>query len=1109
MLHVIYGRAGSGKTQYVRELLAGRCESGEGNLLLLTPEQYSFESERAMLRRLGPRKAQGVQVLSFTRLADTVFRQVGGMAGRRLDDGGRTILMSLALEEMADTLTLFRPQAKSGEMIQLLLQSSAELKMSAISPEALRQAALGSGEETLRKKAADIAGVLSAYDALVAQSYLDPLDDLTRLGNCLREHRFFTGYTVAVDSFKSFTAQELEVLRCILRQAEEVYVTLCADGPGSLDMVENGMFATVCRTAAQLSRMAREEGVKIAPPVHLTQGHRFTVPALEEVEAQLFRREEKSPEGDSSGVTLVQARHIYEEAEYVASRIRRLVMEEGYRWREIAVILRRQEPWKGALDAALRRWEVPCFLDYPRSVEAEPIMRFVLEAFGVVNHSFRSDEIFSLLKTGLSGLSPQESALLENYVFLWKITGKKWLAEWTENPEGFVEKSTPEQAALLEQLNNLRCRVTEPLERFSRSLQNADGQEAAQAVYRLLTDFGVEETLPALCRNLRESGQGEAADRQLRLWDVLMNILDQTAMVLKGRRLDPERYAQLLRLVMQAGEISNIPQQVDEITIGTADRMRPAEPKVVFLLGAVLGEFPLTPTPGGVFSEEERRALVELGLPLSGSLEEQALEEQFLAYQAASSPSEKLFVCWHTASGEEACSPSEIVEEIKEIFPHIKIEAASAMPPEQEAGAAQAAFSLLARKWNSGDPVSGALRTLLSERPEYAGRMQALRRAADQSPMAFQNAENAQALFSGRNLSATQIETYHLCRFQYFCRYGMNAKERRPAELGAIEYGSLMHFLLERVFRKYKGAEVAAFSQTELSQLVLGLIDEYAQSCMGGAENRSARFRFQLRRLADSACIVIRHIGEELAQSRFAPSYFELELQNGTQFPPLRIPTEQGTVTIGGKIDRVDLAQLHGETYVRIVDYKTGVKEFKLTDVLYGMNLQMLIYLAAIIESGTLQGAGFLYMPADRPLVSADRRTSEKKIHQEAEKKLKMNGMVLDDPEVITAMEKDGKGKYIPVALKDGSPAKKDYVLSEKQLEQVTEYVKSLVRQMKKTLLRGDIAALPLLVNRRGCQWCPYFPVCGKEYEEKDVAKVRFSKDEALERMQSGEEENK
>ena len=256
MLHLVYGRAGSGKTRYVRELLATLCENGAGNLLLLTPEQVSFESERAMLRRLGPRRAQGVQVLSFTRLANTVFRQFGGLAGKRLDDGGRTILMSLALEEMADTLRLFRPQAKSAEMIQLLLQSSAELKMSAVSPEALKQAAALSGDEALEKKAGDISAVLTAYDALVAHSYLDPLDDLTRLRDCLEKHNYFAGYTVAVDAFKSFTVQELEVLRLILHQAENVTVTLCADGPGSPETLGNGLFSTVCRTANQPLRVA-------------------------------------------------------------------------------------------------------------------------------------------------------------------------------------------------------------------------------------------------------------------------------------------------------------------------------------------------------------------------------------------------------------------------------------------------------------------------------------------------------------------------------------------------------------------------------------------------------------------------------------------------------------------------------------------------------------------------------------------------------------------------------------------------------------------------------------------------------------------------------------
>lgn len=214
----------------------------------------------------------------------------------------------------------------------------------------------------------------------------------------------------------------------------------------------------------------------------------------------------------------------------------------------------------------------------------------------------------------------------------------------------------------------------------------------------------------------------------------------------------------------------------------------------------------------------------------------------------------------------------------------------------------------------------------------------------------------------------------------------MNARERRPAELGSMEYGSLMHFLLERVFSQKTGKEVAAMEKKALEKEVIALIDEYALACMGGAENRSARFRFQLRRLADSACVVIRHIGQELAQSRFEPKYFELELKSGTRFPPLRISTEEGRVTIGGKIDRVDLAELHGETYVRIVDYKTGSKEFKLTDVLYGMNMQMLIYLAALIESGGLKGAGILYMPAIQPLVSAGRHTPGDKIEKEAEK---------------------------------------------------------------------------------------------------------------------------
>ena len=104
MLRLILGRSGSGKSYTVTERLAALAAAGESGLLLLVPEQHSFVSERTLLRRLGPAGAAQVAVLSFTRLAQTVFREVGGLAGEPLDEGARALLMSRALAEAQEEL---------------------------------------------------------------------------------------------------------------------------------------------------------------------------------------------------------------------------------------------------------------------------------------------------------------------------------------------------------------------------------------------------------------------------------------------------------------------------------------------------------------------------------------------------------------------------------------------------------------------------------------------------------------------------------------------------------------------------------------------------------------------------------------------------------------------------------------------------------------------------------------------------------------------------------------------------------------------------------------------------------------------------------------------
>ncbi|MBW7573561.1 PD-(D/E)XK nuclease family protein [Caproiciproducens sp. AGMB10547] len=1112
MLRFILGRAGSGKTELLRTELKTMAQAAQKKIMLIVPEQSSFENERAMLRLLGAKDVQRISVTSFSRLADLVFRRYGGGAGRRLDDGGRSIFMSLALEQVKDQLSFYRKNAESTELVGLMISASTELKMCDVTPLDIERAAGDMPQSTLRQKMTELSLILSAYDALVAQSFVDPLDDLTRLKNTLQEHHFFSEYTVALDSFQSFTVQEYHIISLILSQADDLSITLCTD---QLDDPEHGMglFSLVRRTGKNLMQLARRNDVKIASPVVLAGGARFQSKTLAGIEAGVFRCGHAAQECENDGdVVLYEANNLYDESAFVAATIRRLVMEKGFRYRDFAIITRSTDRYRGVLDLALERWEIPYFMDRPQAIDAEPLMRLVLSAFKTVQSGFSSDSVFSYLKTGLTALRTDEISQLENYVFVWGIEGKQWKEDWTEHPRGFAETMTDSDLQRLTEINESRKAVMKPLLRFSSKLRDTDGEGMAAAVYELLQDVGAAEHLKNLAQHLAECGEPELADRQLRLWDLLMTILDQTALVLQKNPVTAARYAELLRLVILANRMASIPQGLDEVTVGAADRTRTGAPKVVFLMGTVQGEFPLSPGGDCVFSDGERRELIRLGLPLNDTLEGTAVQERFLAYAAMSAASEKLYITYPlTGPAGEPNTPSSIPNEVCSVLKNTSVINELILPQTYFANAKEPAFELMAQQWKHNTVLSATLKDLFGKRG-CEHRLSAIDRAAQNRPAVFASSEKAKALF-GENLhvSATQIEKFYLCRFQYFCRFGLNAKERRAAELDALEYGSLMHFLLEKLFRDAGSAAILQMSPEELKKEILRLLNLYVETKMGGAQNKSPRFVYLFLRLADSAQIIASHIAKELAQSEFHPVDFELAI-GADGIPPLCIPLpDGGQVEIDGKIDRVDLLDRDGISFVRVIDYKTGHKEFKLSDILYGVNMQMLIYLAALLENGgdrygEVRPAGVLYMPANRPAVSASRSTDAEKIEQEAAKKLRMDGLVLDDPAMITAMEHSGQGNYLPVALKDGVPAKRDHVVSSGELASVMKHIKELVGAMAKELHGGDVSAVPLSGTYDACAWCPYASVCGHERDDPTREMQQWDRDEVIKELTQAKE---
>ena len=1093
MLEFVLGRAGTGKTTALRKMLA---ELEGKQAILIVPEQYSFESERALLQEYGTETANRVKVYSFTRLAEAAFLQYGGNAGKRLTDGGRRILMTLAIEACTDRLTLFQKSAATGRMTDTMLNAVGEMKLCGIGSGDLTEISAKVEENGLSKKLQEFALIYGAFEALVAQSWLDPLDDLTRLDHVLSQHpEFFQNTVVAVDAFDGFTVQEYRILTHAIRHADRVRVALCCD---DLDTGKRDLFFTVRKTAARLRRIAQENGVTVAVPMYCKSQYRFQNEQLRAVEGALANVFTESESTET--VKIFRGVSPYEEADYTAAEIRELILSGAYRYKDIAILCRNSEVYTRLLSAALRRWNIPAFISEARAVDTEPLMRFVLSAFDVVNRGFRSEDVLNMLKTGLTTFTAEETADLENYIFTWKLNGRKaWLQPFEKHPDGYGKPMDEAAQEQLRILNELRVRLTVPLTRFMGALQDGDGQTVSAAVYTLLTDFALDRTLPQFCGALERAGHPELKEEQVRLWDLLMEILDQMAGVLGEQPVTAEKYGRLLREIISGEDISDIPQSIDCVAFGTIDRFRSSAPKVVFLLGCVQGELPMIPAANGLFSDMERRALLELELPLSDTMEERLLQEKYLAYSAMCSPSERLVMTYPAVVGKEAKSPSELIAAVRAALPGTNI--LEGLDPSFYANAPEAAFSQTASLYTQNTVTAATLRAVFEDNPEYAGRLAGLG-GHDRMAKAKLGMEMSGKLFgSSRYFSASQIETYHQCKFRYFCRYGVGAKERRAAELDALEYGTLMHYLFEQIIGD-KTQDVTAVSEDTLKERVEDCIRRYADENMGGFDTLSAKEKYRFRRMTSTAVRLILHVAAELRVSRFRPEFFELKLQYGTDFPPLRVPTENGMVTVGGVIDRVDLYHGANGTYVRVVDYKTGSKDFKLTDVLFGLSLQMLIYLTALAENTDLQPAGVLYMPSFLTAVNADKTETAEELLENAEKKLRMNGVILQDIEIVRAMEESVSGRFIPVTQKkNGDLKQSSSLLSKPAMELVMQYVKRLIATMAQTLAAGDVSAKPLMQSVNACAWCPYTAVCGSERVGDTADSIRMSNDAVLERM--------
>lgn len=1067
MLDFIFGRAASGKTTEVLKRIKTEVDNG-GECILIVPEQFSFESERSLLSLLGDSAATATKVLSFSRLVSEIERITGGSAKTVLSDSEKAILMHKVLVGMKDDLPLFKRFLSSPRFAQKMVDTVCEFKIASVTPEMLNDAASQLESPSLKEKLFSVSRIYGAYDAVVGNKFIDPVDKLTLLAEKLTDCDYFVGKKVFVDSFKGFTGQQFRVIEQILRKADNLTVAIC------LDSTKNdtyNVFKNTRETVRTLEKIAEKQGIKVREPVVLGECH-YSSNELKSLE-KLMSGEKCEKVKSEGNITVIHARTVSDEVSFAAKTIRKLVRKGLYRYRDFVVISRNTEMYESFAESEFAKNKVFCFIDKKTSLSDMPVYKLIDAALDF-SEKISSDSVFRFLKSGLPGIDISDISLLENYVYVWNIDGKDWLKEWNMNTLGLTDRKPSDvekEEKKLRKINEIRAKAVTPLLAFSESLRG-NVKDKVTAAVTLLKNVNASENLKKFTQNLPEIISSDDKSLLIQSWAQIMKILDMLNNCL-DENCSVKDFSETFRLACSIEMIGKIPQMLDEVTFGDAERIRPSKPKVAIILGANQGVFPAFPNNSTLFGNSERKQLKDVGIEIKDRLLSAVTDEDMLVYSCVCCASDKVYICYSDSLVSEEKMPSEFVNSIKETFEDLKTvdypvrELSEEFAPETYAAA-------LSDFCTAENPPDKATLEYLLKDTEYAEKTEYINRSVSKDIQKLSLSPEIALKLYGRDMtvSATSFDVFHRCRFRYFCEHGLGAKTLYSASLDVLQRGTIVHYALEKFISNHKN-DIKRIDKSLIGSEIEGVISEWFENIEGTDMLMTGRFKFLLKKIKENVTDVAYRLADEFAQSSFSPEFCEFKIGFDPEDIDYTVKTEKGSMRLVGSIDRLDRCGKN----VRIVDYKTGETVIHLPAFLYGLNLQMMIYLCAALRGKNSpvkdnEPAGILYLLAKKDTTKSG---------------LPMTGLIAGESEIAEAMEKENKGVFIPKISfnKDGSLNKRLSSFTKKENFDLTfDYIEYLLNKMNTDILNGDISVMPTdacASKMTSCKYCNLSSVCCHE----------------------------
>ena len=1133
-LQLIVGNSGSGKSHYLYEqVIEAAVRSPKKNFLVIVPEQFTMQTQRTLVAMHPKHGLLNIDVLSFQRLAHRIFEEVGADKRRVLEETGKTLLLRRAAMKVQDQLKILKGNLKKQGYLLQMKSLISELTQYDIDADRMTQMQeYVKDRPALYYKLQDIDILYEGFQAELEGKYITAEETLSALCQVAEKSQLLKDSIIALDGFTGFTPIQQKLLGQLCALALELYVTVTIDSTEDLSGIlaggkgrnagkEHELFYLSKKTIHMLTNLAREAQCEILPPVVMEWN---TLPRFQEsgelafLEKHIFRSgkavwgqrdtiaetvdhesavdpHRQPQETFSHSITLHSAASPAAEAHAAARCIRRHVMD-GYRYRDIAVIVGDLPSYNSYIPAIFQEYDIPCFMDSNRSVFSNPLIEFVRALLDMIQQDFTKDAVFRYLRTGLCQIDNRQIDVLENYVLAAGIRGYgRWKNPFEKQPKSITE----EQLTACEEM---RAQIMDPLKEVVPSLKSAKTgvKEKTESVYKLLCHYDMQRQMAEKETLFAKEGKAELQKEYTVIYRMVIELLDKLVQLLGTEEMSLEEYAQLLEAGFEEAKVGLIPPSNDQVQVGDLERSRLADVKILIFLGLNDGWVPAGKNSSGLLSDIEREVLEKSGVELAPTARQNSYIQRFYLYLNLTKPSHYLHLSYSkTSSDGSAMRPSYVIQSLQKLFPEIPIDNEDDCSIREGAFTPKNSLSYLVeglQRIREG-MQDGQWIELYRWYFDQDSHKEEVKRLTQAAFLTFDNGrirrETARDLY-GEVLagSVSRLEKFAACAFSHFLQYGLLLQERETYEFQPVDMGNVFHKAMELYSESLqkKGYDWFTISQEEQQRLSRECVEQVAEEYAGEILKDSARNEALVSRMKRIMCRTVWALHTQIRKGLFRPEGFEVSFSQAKELESVNIAlTEEEKMHLRGRIDRIDVREEEDKVYVKVIDYKSGNTSFDMVALYYGLQLQLVVYLNAAMElekrrhpDKEIVPAGIFYYHMQDPLLSVDGDPTAEEINQKILRQLRPDGLVNADQEVIRGLDQNftKTSDVIPVTKnKDGSYSKQSKIVTGQEFEQIVDFVHQKMQDLGRDIMEGEIAPIPYQRKQQtACDYCIYRSVC-------------------------------